>query len=73
MSHLRLFLLLPGFRYFEADRLPLPLYELNTNLPLLDTLQKLKLRAFSVHWVAGRRFLCLEECTILPHHWNTIQ
>ena len=69
--------LLPGFtqiKIFEADRLPLPLYELNTNLPLLGTLQKLKLRASSVQWMAGRRFLCLEECAILlPHHWEAVQ
>ena len=59
---------------FEADRLPLPFYEPNTNLPFLSTLRKLQLRACSIQWMAGRRFPCLEECAILlPRHWATIQ
>ena len=71
------FELLPTFtqlQIFEADRLRLPFYEPNTNLPLLCTLQKLQLRACSVQWMAGRHFPYLEECAILlPHHWETIQ
>ena len=70
------FELLPNFtqlQIFEADHLPLPMYELNTNLPLLCTLQKLRLRASSVQWMAGRQFPCLEECAILlPHHWEAV-
>jgi hypothetical protein len=59
---------------FEADRLRLPFYEPNTNLPLLCTLRKLQLRACSVQWMAGRQFSCLEECAILlPRHWEIIQ
>ena len=69
--------LLPTFtqlQIFEADRLRLPFYEPNTNLPLLYTLRKLQLRACSVQWMAGRQFPCLEECAILlPHHWEEIQ
>jgi len=71
------FELLPTFtqlQTFEAERLRLPSYERNTNLPLLHTLQKLRLRACSVQWMAGRQFPCLEECAILlPHHWEVIQ
>ena len=71
------FELLPTFtqlQIFEADRLRLPFYEPNTNLPLLCTLQKLRLRACSVQWMAGRQFPCLEECAILlPHHWEVIR
>ncbi len=71
------FELLPTFtqlQIFEADHLPLPLYELNTNLPLLCTLWKLRLRASSVQWIAGRQFPCLEECAILlPRHWEAVQ
>jgi len=71
------FELLPTFtqlQTFEADRLRLPFYELNTNIPLLCTLRKLQLRACSVQWMAGRQFKCLEECVILlPHHWEVIQ
>jgi len=71
------FELLPTFtqlQTFEADRLRLPFYEPNTNLPLLCTLQKLQLRACSVQWMAGRQFPCLEECAILlPRHWEQIQ
>jgi hypothetical protein len=71
------FELLPSFtqlQIFEADRLRLPIYEPNINLPLLCTLWKLRLKACSVQWMAGRRFRCLEECAILlPRHWETIQ
>ena len=58
------FELLPTFtqlQIFEADRLRLPFYEPNTNLPLLCTLRKLQLRACSVQWMAGRQFPFLEE------------
>jgi len=71
------FELLPSFtqlQIFEADRLRLPFYEPNADLPLLCTLQKLRLRACSVQWMAGRQFPCLKECAILlPHHWEQIQ
>jgi len=70
------FELLPAFtqlQIFEADRFPLPLYELDTNLPLLRTLQKLHLRASSVQWMAGRQFPCLECAIPLPHHWGAVQ
>ena len=71
------FELLPTFtqlQRFEADRLRLPLYAPNTNLPLLRTLRKLQLRACSVQWMAGRQFPCLQECAILlPRHWEQIQ
>jgi len=71
------FELLPNFtqlQTFEADRLHLPFYEPNANLPLLCTLRKLQLRACSVQWMAGRQFPCLEECAILlPHHWEQIE
>jgi len=71
------FELLPTFtqlQTFEADRLRLPFYETNTNLPLLCTLRKLQLRACSVQWMAGRHFQCLEECSILlPRHWEQIR
>ena len=59
---------------FEADHLRIPFYELNADLPLLCTLQKLHLRASSVQWMAGRQFPCLEECAILlPHFWEAVQ
>ena len=71
------FELLPTFtqlQIFEADRLRLPFYELNAILPLLCTLRRLHLRACSIQWMAGRKFPCLEECTILlPRHWEAIQ
>ena len=71
------FELLPTFtqlQIFEADRLYLPFYEPNTDLPLLCTLRKLQLRACSIQWMAGRQFPCLEECAILlPRHWEQIQ
>jgi len=71
------FELLPTFtqlQIFEADRLRLPFYKPNTNLPLLCTLRKLQLRACSVQWMAGRELPYLEECAlILPRHWEQIQ
>jgi len=70
------FELLPTFtqlQIFEADRLRLPFYEPNSNIPLLCTLRKLQLRACSVQWMAGRQFACLEECAILlPRHWEVL-
>ena len=70
------FELLPTFtqlQIFEADGLHLPWYEPDTDLPLLLTLRKLRLRSCSVRWMAGRVFPCLEECFLLPHHWEGIQ
>jgi len=71
------FPLLPDFaqlQIFEADHLLLPWYEPNANLPLLHTLQKLRLRASSIQWMAGKEFLHLVECAILlPHHWEAVQ
>ena len=71
------FELLPAFtqlQIFEADRLRLPSYEPNANLSLLYTLRKLQLKACSVQWMAGRDFLCLEECAILlPRDWEAVQ
>jgi hypothetical protein len=71
------FELLPTFtqlQIFEADRLRIPLYGPNTNLPLLCTLRKLQLRACSIQWMAGRQFPFLEECAILlPRHWEVIR
>jgi hypothetical protein len=71
------FELLPAFTQlhtFGADHLPLPLYELNTNLPLICTLRKPRLRATSVQWMAGRQFPFLEECAILlPRYWEAVQ
>ena len=71
------FELLPTFtqlQIFEADRLRLPFYAPDTNLPLLYTLRELRLRACSVQWMAGRQFPCLEECAIVfPRHWEVIQ
>ena len=71
------FVLLPTFaklQIFEADRLHLPFYEPNANLPLLCTLRRLHLRACSIQWMAGRQLPCLEECAILlPRHWEVIQ
>jgi len=70
------FKLLPAFtqlQIFEADRLRLPFYKPGTSMPLLCTLRKLRLRACSVQWMAGRQFLCLGECEILlPRHWEVI-
>jgi hypothetical protein len=71
------FELLPTFtqlQIFEADHLRLPLYDPNTNLPLLCTLRHLKLRACSVQWMAGRQFPGLEECVILiPRNWEAVK
>ena len=68
---------LPAFtrlHTFEADRLTLPWYAPDTDLPLLSTLQKLQLRASSIQWMAGRNFPCLEECAILlPRDWEAVQ
>ena len=70
------FQLLPAFtqlQILEADCLPFPIYERDTDLPLLHTLHKLQLRASSVQWMAGREFPHLEDCAILlPRHWRAV-
>jgi hypothetical protein len=67
------FELLPALKQlwiFEAAHLPLPMYELGAGLPLLWTLQKLRLRASSFLWMTRRQLQCIEECAIpLPHDW----
>ena len=67
------FELLPAFtqlQILEVEHLPLPWYEPNADLPLIHTLQKLRLKGSSVQWMAGREFQSLGECVILfPHHW----
>ena len=51
-----------------------PMYEANTNLPLLHTLHRLQLRASTVQWMTGRQFPHLEECAVLlPHHRVAVQ
>ena len=69
--------LLPAFtqlQRFEADHLPLPWYEPDIKLPLLCTLQKLRLKGSSVQWMTGREFPCIEDCEILfPRHWVELQ
>ena len=57
--------LLCNLQVFQATNLPLPNYDISTNLPFLSTLKQLKLRGVSIQWMAGREFQCLEDCTII--------
>jgi len=60
-------------KYFEAQRLYLPIYPPDASLPLIQTLTKLVLKAVSVQWMAGKVFPVLESCSItFPHHSDTI-
>jgi len=57
----------------EAFRLRLPLYTIETDLPLVRTLKRIKIKTVSVQWMAGRALSNLEECTIIwPHYPETL-
>jgi len=66
--------LLPHLHQLEtltASHLSLPIYAHDINLPFVNTLRHLRLRAVSIQWMSGRIFDILESCTItfpLRHH-----
>ena len=54
---------------FEAHHLHIPIYPLEVHLPLIQTLQFLRLRSVSIQWMAGQTFPSLQSCHIkFPHH-----
>ena len=59
---------------FEAHHLFLPIYSSSADLPMIQTLHVLHLKAVSVQWMADQIFPALEECSIVfPHHADAIQ
>jgi len=50
---------------FSASHLSLPIYSDDINLPFVNTLRHLTLRAVSIQWMSGRTFDVLEICTII--------
>ena len=63
---------------FTASHLSLPTYGHDSNLPFVNTLRHLRLRAVSIQWMSGRTFNALESCTIqfplhrhIPHIFST--
>jgi len=64
---------LQRLKYFEAQRLYLPIYSPDASLPLIQTLRSLRLKSVSVQWMAGKVFPALESCSItFPHHIDAI-
>jgi len=60
---------------FTASHLSLPIYPDDTDLPFVNTLRRLTLRAVSVQWMSGRTFDILESSTIsfpLHHHLHIL-
>jgi hypothetical protein len=57
--------LLVHLQILEVSHLPLPNYDASASLPFLSTLKQLKLRAVPIHWMTGREFRCIENCTII--------
>jgi hypothetical protein len=57
--------LLVHLRILEVSHLLLPNYDSSTRLPFLSTLKQLMMRAVLIHWMAGREFRCIEDCTII--------
>ena len=60
--------LLPHLHQLEeltASHLSLPIYPDHINLPFVNTLRHLTLRAVSIQWMSGRTFDSLEICTII--------
>jgi len=68
--------LLPHLHQLEsltASRLSLPTYEHDIDLPFVNTLRHLTLRAVSIQWMSGRTFEVLDSCTItFPPHRHTL-
>jgi len=66
--------LLPHLHQLEtltASHISLPIYGNDIDLPFVNTLRHLTLRAVSIQWMSGRTFDALESCTIifpLHHH-----
>ena len=57
----------------EAHFLRLPTYTVETNLPLVRTLRRMKITAVSVQWMAGRTFPNMEECAVVsPRYPETL-
>lgn len=57
----------------EANHLHLPLYPIETDLPLVRTLKRMKIKNVSVQWMVGRTFPNMAECTIIwPHYPETL-
>ena len=58
---------------FEAHHLHLPIYPLETGLPLIQTLQFLHLKSVSIQWMASQIFSSLQRCLIkFPHHIDAL-
>jgi len=54
---------------FTASHISLPIYADGINLPFVNTLRRLTLRAVSIQWMSGRTFDVLESCPItFPLH-----
>jgi len=68
--------LLPHLHQLEiltASHLSLPIYGHDIDLPFVNTLRHLTLRAVSIQWMSGRTFDLLETCTItFPPHRHTL-
>jgi len=68
--------LLPHLHQLEAltaSHLSLPTYHVDVDLPFVQTLHHLSLRAVSIQWMSGRTFHALESCTLLfPLHRNIL-
>jgi hypothetical protein len=57
--------LLVHLQILDISHLLLPSNDASTSLPFLSTLKQLKLRAVPIHWMAGREFRCIDDCTII--------
>ena len=58
---------------FEAHYLLLPIYSPSVDLPMIQTLHFLRLKAVSVQWMSDQIFPALKECSIIfPHHADAI-
>jgi len=58
----------------DAHHLSLPIYLPAVDLPLTQTLRKLRLKCVSIQWMADRSFPALEECSIIfPQYADIFQ
>jgi len=68
--------LLPHLHQLEelsASHLSLPVYGHDINLPFVDMLRHLRLRAVSIQWMSGRTFPVLKSCALIfPLHRHVL-
>ena len=58
---------------FTASNISFPTYHSDVDLPFINTIRHLRLKAASIQWMSGRTFHVLEDCTLIfPLHRHAL-